>query len=105
MRIIIETSDAQGDGERSVVARAVGPDAATPPSEDLAARAAAQGALSAGPAPSEAPGAEPMPFTSSERQADVTLSGESGSAYQSAGAAPAFLTGASLDEVEVESQS
>jgi hypothetical protein len=92
----------EGSGTTSI-SGAEALEAAVPP-PDVAARAAAQGAISAGPAPSDATAEGPAVFLPTTPGTPETAPTDSPAALagQSAGAAPALLTGATLDEVDVE---
>lgn len=106
MRIIIET----GEGEEKPSVQPEGaaepePRAVAPPT-DLAARAAAMGAASAGPAPAEAGVDGPSSFVQepgTPETAPDDARGESGSV--SAGAAPDFAAGPlEVQQVEGEAE-
>jgi hypothetical protein len=99
MRITIETPEG---AEPSVQAEPAteGVAAAAPPSE-LVARAAALGASSAGPAPSEMGAEGPTPFVGQPGAPETTPPDADAAAGLSAGGAPAFATGGlEVDQVE-----
>lgn len=104
MRIIIETKD--GEEKPTVQPRAAAEaetEAVAPPS-DLAARAAAMGAFSAGPAPPEAAVEAPTPFVGEPGTPETAPEEARGAAGgMSAGAAPDFAAGP-LDAQQVEAE-
>jgi hypothetical protein len=111
VRVTIDISGVPDSGDEASASASVQgreTETAAPP-PDVAARAAAQGAISAGPAPSDAAADGPAVFVPSAPGTPETASpdGPQALAGQSAGAAPASLTGATLDEdhVEVDSDS
>jgi hypothetical protein len=108
MRIIIETKDGE---EKPTIqpGPTPGPAAeaetgAVAPPLDLAARAAAMGAFSAGPAPPEAAVEGPTPFVQEPGIPETALEEDRGAVGgMSAGAAPDFAAGP-LDAQEVEAE-
>lgn len=109
MRITIDVSGDPGSGDQGSVTT---PNTSTAPSADetsvppeVAARAAAEGGMSAGRAPAEAMTDGPAVFTNEPGTPESTpTGGPTAPGGQSGGSAPAFLTGATLDEVQVDSE-
>jgi hypothetical protein len=106
MRITIESDGEEvktSTGESGTPSGQGAPGTSAPPG-DVAARAAAEGALSAGPAPAELSGEETVPFTSGPGTPETTPESRGADeGDQSAGAAPGFA--ADVTEVDVEEES
>jgi hypothetical protein len=109
MRITIDVSDSQepGAGTSATVStpQQSGYEPAVAPPPDVAARAAAEGALSGGPAPADATAAGPIVFTGAPGTPGATPTPQGAAAGESAGAAPQFLTGGAVEETQVEAES
>jgi len=107
MRIVIETDEGKEPSVQGESAAGTGEEAAATPPPEIAARAAAEGALSAGPAPELARG-EGVPTTFLPEPTTPATSPETGpDALEdaSAGSAPDFAQGdLAVDEQEVEEE-
>lgn len=110
MRITIDVSESPdpGAGTSATVStpQQSGYEPAVAPPPDVAARAAAEGALSGGPAPVDVAAAGPVVFTGAPTTPGSTPTDpQGGAAGESAGAAPQHLTGAAVQETQVEAES
>jgi hypothetical protein len=108
MRITIETEDGEKVQKAAAPpeqAEAEGGPEVSPPAE-LAARAAAMGAASAGPAPAEMAADEPTLFIGEPGTPETAPeAGTSGAQDMSAGGAPGFAVGeVQVEEAETESE-
>lgn len=107
MRIVIETDEGKEASVQAEPSAAAGEDAAPTPPPEVAARAAAEGALSAGPAP-ELPRDEGGPTTFLPEPITPATAPQTGPGAiedASAGAAPDFALGVlAVDEQEAEEE-
>jgi hypothetical protein len=107
MRIVIETDEGKEASVQGEPSAAAGEDAAATPPPEVAARAAAEGALSAGPAP-ELPRDEGGPTTflpEPSTPASAPQTGPGAIEDASAGAAPDFALGdLAVDEQQAEEE-
>lgn len=108
MRITIDVSGGSEPGaQEAAVSTSASPssayETATPP-QDVAARAAAERAISGGPAPAEAMAEGPAVFTSNQLGTDEAMAtgAPRAASGESAGAAPDFLTGVRPQEIQLE---
>jgi hypothetical protein len=104
MRITIESDGEEVKASTAESGAPQGASGTSAPPGEVAARAAAEGALSAGPAPAELSGEGTAPFTPAPGTPETTPESRGADeGDQSAGAAPGFA--ADVTEVDVEEES
>ncbi len=104
MRIIIETEDGKKSSVQPEPTAGAEPEAAAAPPPEVAARAAAIGAVSAGPAPEAMHGEGSAPFIPDPGTPQTAPHDAIAAGGTSAGPAPDFATG-TLEAQEVEEES
>jgi len=107
MRIVIETDEGKEPSVQAEPSAAAGEEAAATPPPEVAARAAAEGALSAGPAPEIArdEGAPTTFLPEPSTPATAPQTGPGALEDASAGSAPDFAQGdLAVDEQEAEDE-